>query len=225
MRIPLRRRLVRLRKRKCPAFLPLLLTAALLFAGFRAGFNTRLRPAIETMAVSSAKNRISETVSRAVADCVMEQQLSYQDFITVETDASGQVTCLTSNLSAASLLRREIVGYITEKLDALRQESFGIPVGTLTGWLLLSGKGPSIRVELLSFGDVDTQLSQCFEEAGINQTLHQVFLDVSVTVYLLIPGETLTTETDSRICVAETVIVGQVPDTYLYVGNGENQYG
>lgn len=225
MRMPLRRRLVRLRDWRCPAFLPVLLTAALLFAGFRAVFNARLRPAIETMALSSAKNRISETVSRAVADCIAEQQLSYQDFITMETDASGQITCLTSNLSAASLLRQEIVGYITEELDALRQESFGIPVGTLTGWLLLSGKGPSIRVELLSFGDVDAQLSQRFEEAGINQTLHQVFLDVSVTVYLLIPGETLTAETASRICVAETVIVGQVPDTYLYVGNGENQYG
>ena len=130
MRMPLRRRLVRLRDWKCPAFLPVLLTAALLFTGFRAVFNAHLRPAIETMAVSSAKNRISETVSRAVADCIAEQQLSYQDFITMETDASGQITCLTSNLSAASLLRLEIVGYITEELDALRQESFGIPVGS-----------------------------------------------------------------------------------------------
>ena len=106
MRMPLRRRLVRLRDWRCPAFLPVLMTAALLFTGFRAVFNARLRPAIETMAVSSAKNRISETVSRAVADCIAEQQLSYQDFITMETDASGQITCLTSNLSAASLLRR-----------------------------------------------------------------------------------------------------------------------
>lgn len=68
-----------------------------------------------------------------------------------------------------------------------------------------------------------TRFRNNFEQAGINQTLHQVMLDVSVTVYLLIPGETLSTQVDSEICVAETVIVGQVPETYLYLGSEEGQ--
>ena len=80
-------------------------------------------------------------------------------------------------------------------------------------------------MELLSAGDVTTQFRHSFEQAGINQTLHRVMLDVSVTVYLLIPGETLSTQVDSEICVAETVIVGQVPETYLYLGSEKGNDG
>jgi hypothetical protein len=77
-----------------------------------------------------------------------------------------------------------------------------------------------VRVELLSAGDVVVDMAYEFEDAGINQTLHRVLADITVTVFLLIPGETLSATVDSQVCVAETVIVGQVPDTYLYIENG-----
>ena len=113
------------------------------------------------------------------------------------------------------------MAYLTDVLDVLRDEEFGIPLGTLTGWMIFSGKGPTVRVELLSVGDVTADMRHSFTEAGINQTLHQVYLDVSAAVYLMIPGEILSAEIDTSVCVAETIIVGQVPETYLYVGNGE----
>lgn len=222
MGIPLRRRLARLRSHKIPAAFPILLIACLLFGSLWCSVNAYLRPAVETLAVSNATNRISKAVSEAVADCVTQQKLTYQDFVTLETDASGKITSLTSNLSSTSQLKSKLIGYIINELDGLQQEKFGVPLGTLTGWIIFSGKGPTIRVELLSVGDVTVQMHHNFSDAGINQTLHQVFLDVSATVYLLIPGETLSTTVDSQICVAETVIVGEVPETYLYVGNGEH---
>lgn len=225
MRIPLRQRLARWRYRRCPAVVPVLLVALALFFGFWAAVSAYLRPAIKTLAVSSATNRISETVSRTVNDCVTQQGLTYQELITMETDESGKVTSLTSNFPAVSLLQSQLTERLSGALEELRTEQFGVPLGTLTGWVIFSGKGPVIRVELLSTGDVTTQMRHSFEDAGINQTLHRVMLDVSVTVYLLIPGETLSTTVDSSICVAETVIVGQVPETYLYLGNGENKYG
>lgn len=225
MGVPLRRRLYRLRRQRDTAIGLSVLAAAALFLLFWRAVGVYLRPAVETLAVSEAENRVSRTVAQAVARCVAEQDLTYGDFITMETDESGQVTSLTSSLSATSLLRSELVEYIGGELDGLREESFGLPLGTLTGWLIFSGRGPTIHVELLSTGDVTVQLRHGFEEAGINQTLHRVLLDVSVKVLLLLPGETLSTQVDSEVCVAETVIVGQVPDTYLYMGNGETQHG
>lgn len=219
-RVPLRLRWIRLRRRRWPAAPAVFLAVLVLFGVFWHAINVRLYPVIETVAVSSATNRISETVSRAVSDCVAQHELTYQDFITMETDETGKVTSLTSNLSAASQLRAQIISDITAELDALRQEEFGIPLGTLTGWVIFSGRGPTVRVELLSVGDVTVDMGHDFEEAGINQTLHRVLLNVSVTVFLLIPGETLSATVNSQICVAETVIVGEVPGTYLYIGNG-----
>lgn len=220
MRMPLRLRWIRLKRRRCPALLPVLLVALILFGVFWRAVNAQMRPAIETLAISSATNRVSETISNAVSDCVAQHGLTYQDFITVETDETGKVTSLTSNLSASSQLKAQIVSDIVADLDGLQQEEFGIPLGTLTGWIIFSGKGPAVRVQLLSAGDVIVDMCHDFEEAGINQTLHRVLLDVSVTVYLLIPGETLSTTVNNQICVAETVIVGEVPGTYLYIGNG-----
>jgi sporulation protein YunB len=191
-----------------------------LFAAFCGAVNARLRPAMETLAVSRATNRISETVSQAVSGCVAQQGLSYSDLVTVETDESGQVTSLSRDLSAVSQLQAQLVSEIADALDPLLEESFELPLGTLTGWLALSGRGPTVRVELVSAGDVVVNMSYDFEDAGINQTLHRVLADISVTIFLLIPGETLSATVDSQVCVAETVIVGQVPDTYLYIGNG-----
>lgn len=225
MGVPVRRRLYRLRRRRWTAAAAAALAALLLFLLFWRAVSVCLRPGVEALAVSEAKNRVSRTVTQAVSRCVSERELTYGDFVTMEKDERGQVTSLTSNLSAASLLHSELVEYIADGLDGLREESFGIPLGTLTGWLIFSGRGPTIHVELLSTGDVTVQSRHAFQEAGINQTLHQVLLDVSVTVCLLLPGETLTTQVDSEVCVAETVIVGQVPDTYLYMGNGETQHG
>lgn len=224
MRMPLwyRRFRITMKRRRIPREIPILIIFALLFVMFWNAFNARFRPLVETMATSRASNRISETVCSAVSDCVAQQHLTYQDFITVGTDGDGRITSLSSNLSSASMLKSRLVEYVTEDLQQLRQEEFGIPLGTLTGWVLFSERGPNIQVQLLSFGDVNVQMHHNFEEAGINQTLHQVFLDVSVTVYLMIPGKTLSATVESPICVAETVIVGQVPETYLYIGNGEH---
>ena len=223
MRVSLRRRLVRLRRCRMPIFLPVLGVALVLFACFWWAVNACLRPAVETLAVSDAVNRVSLAISQSVARCVSEQGVTYSDLVSIETDAAGNVTSLTRDLASASRLNALLVEYITEDLGQLQQEEFGIPLGTLTGWVIFSGKGPVIEVELLSAGDVTTRFRHNFEQAGINQTLHQMMLDVSVTVYLLIPGETLSTQVDSEICVAETVIVGQVPETYLYLGSEEGK--
>ena len=223
MRVSLRRRLVRLRRCRMPIFLPVLGVALVLFACFWWAVNACLRPAVETLAVSDAVNRVSLAISQSVARCVSEQGVTYSDLVSIETDAAGNVTSLTRDLASASRLNALLVEYITEDLGQLQQEEFGIPLGTLTGWEIFSGKGPVIEVELLSAGDVTTRFRHNFEQAGINQTLHQMILDVSVTVYLLIPGETLSTQVDSEICVAETVIVGQVPETYLYLGSEEGK--
>lgn len=223
MRVSLRRRLVRLRRCRMPIFLPVLGVALVLFACFWWAVNACLRPAVETLAVSDAVNRVSLAISQSVARCVSEQGVTYSDLVSIETDAAGNVTSLTRDLASASRLNALLVEYITEDLGQLQQEEFGIPLGTLTGWVIFSGKGPVIEVELLSAGDVTTRFRHNFEQAGINQTLHQMILDVSVTVYLLIPGETLSTQVDSEICVAETVIVGQVPETYLYLGSEEGK--
>ena len=95
-----------------------------------------------------------------------------------------------------------------------------IPLGNLTGIVLFSALGPSVRVRVQSVGDVKTAYENEFTSAGVNQTKHSIYLNTEVTVYLLIPGEIIPVTVQERVCVAETIIVGDVPDTYLNLKDG-----
>lgn len=220
MSVPLRRRWVKLRRHRSSALLPVIVLSGLLCVVLWQGVENYLYPVIKTMAASNAINRMSQSVSSAVAKCVSARNLSYQDFVTQEKDSNGQITALIGSPSTVNFLRQDLIEYLTSEMDILKAEEFGVPIGTLTGWMIFSGKGPVVRVELLSMGDVSVEIRHEFSEAGINQTVHQIYLDVSAEVFLMIPGEILPVSTENSFCVAETVIVGQIPDTYLYIGNG-----
>ena len=104
---------------------------------------------------------------------------------------------------------------VIEAIRGLDEKDLGVPLGNLTGQLLLSGVGPSVRVRVWSVGSVTAEYANSFTAAGVNQTHHQIDLVVDAAVDLFLPGEVLPVKIHSTVCVAETVIVGETPDTYL----------
>ena len=101
-------------------------------------------------------------------------------------------------------------------MSEVSTSELSIPVGTLTGSTLLAGRGPCIRVRMQAVGSADASLRNAFSAAGINQTRHQILLHVDVYTGILLPGFTASTKVSNEIAVAETVIVGSVPETYTY---------
>ena len=178
----------------------------------------QLRPVLETMAEAEAKNKIVEIMDQAIAEELSAGGTTYEDLIHIETDEAGEISALTSDMSALNRLRTEILRTIVADLDTLSGSELSIPVGNLTGIHILSGKGASLPIEVIAVGSVHGDYRHHFENAGINQTRHQISLELTVTAEILLPGETLHTQVTADIPVAETVIVGPVPDTYLQLG-------
>lgn len=214
-----RRRLVRARRRMPSAVLPLLLTAALSFGFFRY-LSLQMKPLIETMAVSETINLISLAITEETDNSLVAEELNYPDFVTMESGENGQVTSLSFRVSEGARFKRLVTAQLVERLEHIDPDELAIPMGNLTGVLLLSALGPSVRVRLQSVGDVRTEYENEFVSAGVNQTKHSVYLRVEVTVYVLIPGEIIPVTVEERVCVAETIIVGEVPDTYLSLQDG-----
>ena len=214
------RRAFHVRRRLPGALLPLLL-AAVLSALFFAALTRRLRPQIETMATSRAVNLISVAMGQEVDDCLTAEGLDYDDFVMMTTDGEGRITALAGNGAGRALLKRRVVDGLVARLESIEPEALAIPAGNLTGWLYLSDVGPGVRIRVRSVGDVTAEYRNSFIAAGVNQTCHQVWLDLTATVYLLIPGNIIPVTVSDSVCVAETVIVGQVPDTYLNLLKGE----
>lgn len=221
MRGFVRRRPFRVRGRLPAALLPILL-AVVVSAGFFRYLSSRLEPLIETIAVSKAVNLISLAVNEETDDSLGEHQLTYQDFVNVETGSSGQVTSLSFRTAESTRFKRLVIERLIGRLEDIDPNLLSVPLGNLTGILIFSGVGPSVRVRVQSIGDVTAEYRNEFSSAGVNQTRHSVFLDLSVTIHLLIPGNIIPVTVTEQVCVAETVIVGQVPDTYLNLQNGVN---
>lgn len=183
-------------------------------------FDRQLCPVLETLAETEVRNAVTAAVNDAISAGIVENEVSYDDIITVETDESGRVTALKSNMAGANLLRSRLLEAALEEVSGLSERDFSIPMGNLLGMDVLSGRGPRVRVTVLSAGSAGAVYQNEFTAAGVNQTLHRVLLEITVTVRILLPGRNLETQVTTPVCVAETVIVGQVPETYLQLERG-----
>lgn len=181
-------------------------------------FDGRVRPVVVELAETSARNAVTRVVNEAVERTLAAEAVSYDDMITLQKDASGQITALTSNSVEMNRLRAEILDDVVAQVDILDSRELGIPLGNVLGLATLSDSGPRLPVKVLSVASAGGDLHNEFTSAGINQTYHKIILEVTVDVKLLIPGGTVETSVSTQVNIAETVIVGKVPDAYLQFG-------
>lgn len=181
-------------------------------------FDGRVRPTVTELAKTRAANAVTRIINDAVTETLAAEAISYPDMVSLQTDSAGQITALTSNFVAMNRLRALILDRVVEQVDTLDTRELGVPLGNLLGLVTLSDKGPRLPVRILSVASAEGEFQNQFTAAGINQSYHRVMLDVRVTIRILIPGGKVETAVDTRVNVAETVIVGKVPDAYLQFG-------
>ena len=178
----------------------------------------KLRPVVAEIASAQAQNTMTAVVEGAVTADLAARNVSYADFITIQRDGGGAITALTTDMARMNLLRAELTAAILESIAGVDVSDIEVPLGSLFDLEPLWAKGPSLRARAMTVGTVRTEFDSQFTSAGVNQTLHRIWLEVDVPMTLLLPGGEVETALHTRLCVAETVIVGQVPDTYLQLG-------
>ena len=180
------------------------------------GAALRLKPLLERMAVSRVSNSVTQVVGDAVEQAVSSGDIRYSQLVSFEKDRQGRVTALHSNMAACNRLQSAILNEIVQGIGEVSSQELSIPLGNLTGSALLAGRGPRIHVRMESMGSSTARFENEFISAGINQTRHLIVLHVDVYVTILLPGFTTATKVSNAITVAETVVVGTVPETYTY---------
>ena len=179
-------------------------------------FRGKYRTVIQNLAKTQVMNSTSDLTNDAISRQIEEGSIRYDRIVFFEKDVNGKITALKTNIGEINRLKTDILGIINEEILALDTSDIGIPLGSLILPELLSGKGPVIPVRILSIRNSDATFSSDFSQAGINQTIHQVIMEVSVDVAILVLGETDSFTVTSQVVVAQTVIVGEVPDTFLH---------
>ena len=174
---------------------------------------------VQELAQTQVKNVTSDLINDAIDEQIENGNVAYDRMVYFEKDLDGRITALKTNMGLVNRLKTDILNRINDDILALDTDHIGIPLGSLILPELLSGKGPQIPVRVLSIRNSEAAFQSHFSEAGINQTLHQVTMVVSVDVAVLALGKTNSFTIASEVVVAETVIVGVVPDTFLQNGN------
>ena len=177
---------------------------------------------IRSLAKTQVVNGTSDLINDAIDRQIELGNIQYDRIVYFEKDLNGRITALKTNMSEVNRLKTNILNIINDEILAMDTEDLGIPIGSLVFPEIFSGRGPEIPIQILSIRNSDASFSSNFLEAGINQTLQQLNMHIYVDVAVLVWGKTEEFSVSSQVVVAETIIVGQVPDTFLQYGRNES---
>ena len=199
-KLPRRRRFLAL----APVMILLLLAAAGLY----------LRAMSREIAISDARDAVTLAVNGCVDRMMRENSFGYDYFVTLEKNADGSITAITANTAHINALSSRIMQEIANAADS-ESLNISIPLGSLLGSNLLMGRGPGIPVKVKMLTSSFVRFDNDLISTGINQSRHVITLIANVDIDIMIPLETVSTSVETEILIAETVIVGRVPDTYV----------
>lgn len=179
--------------------------------------DAQIKPVVRRYAYSRAVSLATSTVNGAVCETLEQSGVKYQDLVHLMTNESGAVTALTANSVEINKLKAKILTNVVNRLEQLENTRLSIPFGTVSGVDILSGVGPMIRFTVVPLSSAQAEFASSFSAAGINQTIHKISMTVYADISILLPGDSVNARIETQVDVAETVIVGTVPDSYTKV--------
>lgn len=182
----------------------------------------RIRPIITAITTYNSQITATRLINQAVYDELSNGEYQYDNLVSLTSNSNGDIIAIESNMLSINTLKTRITDRMNETMAEISISEVPVSMGTLTGLRFLYNRGPKINIKIMPRGHIKTQLVSSFESAGINQTLHQINLQISVNISAIIPGYTSSVDVVTNYTVAETVIVGTVPEGYTHVITGDD---
>ena len=189
---------------------------ALVGAALFLSLEKNLEAVILDLAHARAEAIAVEYINEAV-QAVIREGVTYGDMMTVQTDAQGRVTLIQANAARMNELATATALRAQERLESVEAQSVDIPLGAALGIPFFSAMGPKVQVRILPVSAVTAAFSTEFESAGLNQSRHKIYLSLETTVRLVIPTGARQAQVSSQVLIAESIIVGEVPQSYVNV--------
>lgn len=175
-----------------------------------------LTPTIKVLAETKAEELANRSINKSVAE-IIKDEVNYSDLMNTKVDNEGKITMIESNTVMMNKVASDVALRIQEELKQVKTTTSYIPIGTALGSPILAKYGPQLKVSIEPIGTVYVNFKTDFEDAGINQTRHRIYLEVNTKVKVVIPLTTDTKEVKAEIPICETVIVGDVPNSYINI--------
>lgn len=175
----------------------------------------KIRPLIKSAAANRAQVISTSIINEVVLNEISKQDINYSDMVTLEKDPNGRICAINTNIKNINLLKTAVCLGIQEKISKIKKDTYNVALGSLTGTELLNGRGAKIPLKLSLSGNVKANFRSSFETGGINQTKHQLYLDISTKISAFIPGYPTTSTIETSVLIAQTILIGDVPKVLL----------
>ncbi|MEG1751605.1 MAG: sporulation protein YunB [Clostridia bacterium] len=176
--------------------------------------NYVVNPVIFEMSYAKISSLAQRAVSSAIYDVINTSRL-YESLVTIVRNNDGDIAMISSNALQINLLTRELTRSAHKNLEVIGVNGIEIPVGSFSGLPILVGRGPEINIKMLPIGTISSNYISKFEQAGINQTNHKIYVQVESKVSVILPTASKIVTTSTELMIAESIIIGKIPLTYL----------
>jgi sporulation protein YunB len=184
------------------------------FIIFIYSFEKAVMPTVLAAADAEIRTRSVEIVNTAIIN-QYTKQFNYDDIIRIEKDQFGNIVMLKADTLKMSKIACDVVLETQDKLQKIGNIGISMPLGYIFNNNLLAYYGPSITVKMQPAGYIETKYLSEFESAGINQTRHKIYVQLKTNVRVVIPLLSNNIEIENEVPIAETIVVGKVPDSAI----------
>ena len=203
----------RKRSKRKKLFVALLIIGAII-AAVCIFIKSNVNPMIVTISNERIRALTTDAVSSSVLDVMSEN--SSVEYLKVTRDDKQNIKSVDMNTAAINDLAQKITLSAQKRINEIGNDGIKIPVGSLSGVTLFTGLGPDINIKIYLVGSTQTQIISMFTSAGINKTLHRLYINIAGSVAVAVPGLPSTIKTSTQVLMSEMIIVGEVPPTYLH---------
>lgn len=199
---------------KHPKIIMVIIAIFLLFNSILYIFDKNILPAVLSIGEEKLRREATAIINETALD-IYSKDFDYKDMIITEKDNEGNITMLRADTVKLNYLSAKLVLASNNKIGELEEVGLKVPLGYMTKNLVFYNLGPKINVDMTQIGNITSSYESVFESAGINQTRHKIYLNVNMKMKLIVPLKSRDVEIASQIPIAETIIVGKVPNTAI----------
>ncbi len=199
------------KKRKILVFFACLMT---IIAFFILYIKFLVTPLMVDTSTYQIKLYATKSMNYAITE-TMNQNINYDDLVNIVTDSSGKIGMIQANTVKINNVSMMIERITLAHLLEISRNPIKIPLGAFTGISIFSGMGPPVMIDIYPYGDVTCKFLSQFVSAGINQTQHKIYVGIDAKVNVVLPFKTISVDMSNEVLVCESVIIGEIPDTYL----------
>ena len=184
-------------------------------------YNFQIVPSLIPLTVAQTTSDVTYEIQQIISECVSKGY--YNDIVSLKYNSDGNVVSLETDAGKIALLTSEITKSVISSVGEANKLTVSVPVGNLTGGAIFTGRGPNINIKLLISPKINCRIENEFYESGINQTLHRIVAVVETDVYALVPAKKQNIKVETKYCITETIIIGEVPDAYTKINRLDDE--